>query len=419
MSDILDIFKCAVFSVSPENLVRRYVRRKGDTLIIGKKFFDLSKYENIYVIGAGKASLGMAEELEKILGDRITEGICSVPEKYRELKIIEVKEASHPLPDERSVENAESALFIARKADKKDLVLCLFSGGGSSLLALPPRGLTLKDKRKTVLLLLKSGADIGEINIIRKHISSIKGGRLAKEAQPATVISLLISDVVGDDVSSIASGPTVIDKTTYRDCIEIINRYNLELPKEALEPTPKFLLNAENFVIGNNLIALKSAKRKAEELGYNSVILSSKIEGEAREVARFLSGIAKGVLNSGNPVKIPACIISGGETTVKVKGKGEGGRNQELALAFAIYIDGIKGIEFLSASTDGIDGPTDACGAIVDDGTVEKARSKGLFPLEYLINNDSYNFHNTLGTILKIGPTHTNVGDVQIIICKL
>ncbi len=429
MSDILKIFDAAVSAVLPVGLIKKHVNVRGNTLQVMHRDFDLSGYRDIYVIGAGKASLGMAEEIEKILGKRIKTGICCVPVKYTELERIEVVEASHPIPDERSVEGAKKAISILEKTNEKDLIICLFSGGGSSLFALPAGDITPEDKEKTVSLLLTSGADIKEINTIRKHISSVKGGGLAMRAYPSTVISLFISDVVGDDISAIASGPTVPDNTTYKDCMNIIEKYNLKLPCNVLEhiragingdvgETPKSLQNVMSFMIGNNLIALESAKQRAKELGYNSILLSSILEGEASNVAKMLSMIAKEIVQSGNPVNVPACVISGGETTVRVVGGGRGGRNQELALAFAIYIDGIVRVEFLSAATDGIDGPTDACGAIVDGSTAGKARSLGLSPQEYLQDNNSYNFHKKAGTVLYKGSTYTNVGDIEIILCK-
>jgi len=429
MSDILEIFNSGLSAVLPAGLIRRRVGLKGNTLQVMDRDFNLSNYRDIYVIGAGKASLGMAEEIERILGERIKAGVCCVPVKYTELERIEVMETSHPIPDERSVKGTEKAISILRNTGKEDLIICLFSGGGSSLFALPAGDITLEDKEKTISLLLMSGADIKEINTIRKHISGVKGGRLATEAYPSTVISLLISDVVGDNISIIASGPTVSDDTTYRDCMNIIEKYNLMPPRRVLEhiragikgdiaETPKSLPNVVNFVIGNNLLALESVREKAEGLRYNSIILSSQLEGEARDVARLLSMVAKEVVQSGNPVDVPACIISGGETTIRVVGSGKGGRNQELALAFAIYVDGVEGIELLSAATDGVDGPTDACGAIVDGDVAGRARAQGLSPQEYLQDNNSYHFHKKVGTILYTGPTHTNVGDIEIILCR-
>lgn len=429
MSDIFEIFNSSVSAVLPGDLVRRWVVLNKNTLRIMDRDFDLSNYGDIYVIGAGKASLGMAEEVENILGERIKTGICCVPVKYTELERIEVVETSHPVPDERSVEGAKRAVSILHNTGEKDLVICLFSGGGSSLFVLPTGDITLEDKEKTVSLLLKSGADIREINTVRKHISGVKGGKLAGEAYPSTVITLLISDVVGDDMSVIASGPTVPDETTYADCMSIIDKYGLSPPRRVLEhikagirgdidETPRSLPNVVNFVMGNNLLALESARKRAEELGYNAIVLSSTLEGEARDVARLLCVVSTEVVHSGNPVGVPACIIAGGETTVRVEGSGKGGRNQELALAFAICVDGIDGIELLSAATDGIDGPTDACGAIVNGGTAERARALGLSPREYLRDNDSYNFHRKVHTILYTGPTHTNVGDVEIILCR-
>jgi glycerate 2-kinase len=433
--DALKIFQAAVAAVDPDNAVRSFVKLENDTLKAGGKKYDLRTYDRIIVVGAGKASAPMAKAVEAVLDDRINEGTVVV--KYGHglpLGKIEIVEAGHPVPDGNGLAGAKKIAGLLAGCTENDLVISLISGGGSALLPLPPEGISLEDKQKVTDVLLKCGADIHELNTVRKHLSISKGGGLAKAAYPATVINLMLSDVVGDDMDVIASGPFVPDGSTFRDASEIIKKYKIQgvLPdsvKERLkagsegniQDTPKqgnpaFEL-VTNIIIGSNILACTSAKKEASSLGYNSIILSSMIQGDTTEIAKAHFAIAKEILLSGNPAKPPACIISGGETTVVVKGSGLGGRNQEFVLTSSKEIDGMgKNIIVLSGGTDGTDGPTDAAGGIVDTKTVTRGKAKGLAIESYISNNDSYNYLNQTGDLLLTGPTRTNVMDVRILL---
>ncbi len=426
-----EILRAGLDAVDPEQAVRRYVRRDGKTLFVGDRSYSLDRYRRVILVGAGKGTAPMAKALEYILGDMLTGGWIIVKYGYgMPLKRTHVKEAGHPIPDEAGLRAAEELLRQLRECTKEDLVICAFSGGGSALLPAPIPPLTLDEKQACTRLLLECGATIDEINAIRKHLSRSKGGQLAKEAHPATMISLLLSDVVGDRLDVIASGPTVPDESTYGDCLGIVERYDLveRLPKAVMEhfrggiegvvqETPKkgdpVFSKVQNLIVGNNRECLLAAREKAISLGYNTLVLSSQIEGEAREVAHVLAAIAKEIHQVGIPIAPPACILAGGETTVTIHGKGKGGRNQELALACAIAIDGWEGISMFSAGTDGTDGPTDAAGAMVDGTTCGRAREAGLDPRAFLLENDSYSLFESLGDLLKTGPTRTNVMDIM------
>jgi len=429
-----DIFTAGVKAVDPERAVQKYVRRQGNQLFVGDCSYILDKYRRIFLIGAGKGTAPMAKALEDILGERLTKGLIIV--KYGHgipLEKTQILEAGHPIPDDAGLRATKELLRQAQECTKEDLILCAFSGGGSALLPAPLSPITLDQKQTTTRLLLECGATIDEINAIRKHLSRSKGGWLAKEAYPATVVSLLLSDVIGDRLDVIASGPTVPDESTYSDCIKIIDRYKLgdRLPKGvtdyfikgaagSLPETPKpgdpVFSHVQNLIVGNNRESLLAAQERALSLGYNTIVLSSQIEGEAREVAQVFGAIGKEISQANLPISPPACIIAGGETTVTIQGRGKGGRNQELALACAIAIDGWGEISLLSAGTDGTDGPTDAAGAIVNGTTCKRARQANLYPRDFLLANDSYTFFESLGDLLKTGPTRTNVMDI---ICML
>jgi len=413
------IFRAALEAVDPYRCVRSSLEGMD---LRGRTF----------VVGMGKASVQMAKAAEDILGDRIEEGL--VVTKYGhggKLRRIKVLEAGHPVPDQAGTRAAEEILKVALRAGEGDILLCLISGGGSALTPLPPEGITLEEKRRTTELLLRCGARIEELNAVRKHLSRIKGGRLAEAANPARVVSLVLSDVVGDPLEVIASGPTVPDPTTFEDCILIARKYGIweELPssvrmrfemgaKGDLPETPKpgdpAFSSCKNTIVGNNRTALEAARKEAEVRGYKALLLTSFLQGEAREVGRALASVVKEVRKSGEPVEPPACLLCGGETTVTVRGKGKGGRNQELALAMVGELAGLEGVLVLSAGTDGTDGPTDAAGAFVDGGTSKRARKLGLEPDDYLRENDSYNFFRALGDLFVTGPTGTNVMDLQI-----
>lgn len=422
------IFEAAVRAVNPYSCVVSHLDGIRETC-------ERSGFEKLYIAAFGKAAYAMCRAAEEKLGGGITEGVAIT--KYGHggsLRKIKIFEASHPIPDKSGVEASREVVDLLESADEKTLVLCLVSGGGSALLASPCEGITLEDKRKTTDLLLKSGAEINELNAVRKHISSVKGGRLAEIASPAPVISLILSDVIGDSLDVIASGPTAPDSSTFKDALQIIERYKLKdhtppsvvnlltagsigMIGETPKPDSEIFTRVKNSIIGNNKIALKAAEQKAEDLGFAAEIKSAEVAGEARDVAKEMAVFALNKKNKISPGK-PLCYISGGETTVSVKGSGMGGRNMELALAFAQAIKGVEGITLLSAGTDGTDGPTDAAGAIVDGMTVPQSEVAGLNAGTYLENNDSYNFFKRAGGLLMTGPTGTNVMDVQIMIVE-
>ena len=431
--DVQEIFKHVLSALDSESLVRNKVSIDGQTFSVDRREYDLDNYEHVYVVGGGKACAPMAKTVEDILGDRLDDGVVVV--KYGHglpLKKIKIVEASHPIPDTNGLEGTSEILRLLSNTGEKDLVICLISGGGSSLLVQPQNGITLQDIRATSNALLACGATINEINAVRKHLSIVKGGYLARASYPSTLVTLILSDVIGDTLDTIASGPTVPDGSTFDDACEVIGKYSLEnmIPEGVSdilkkgqcgegEENPKRgqreFANTQNVIIGSNKIALEAAEKKATDLGYNTIILSSMVQGESKEAAIFFSSIAKEVLRTGTPVSRPACIIAGGETTVTIKGDGKGGRNQEFALSAAIDIEDSKGIVVLSAGTDGTDGPTDATGAIVDSDTCKEARERfNLKPEEFLINNDSYNFFNKTEGHIITGPTLTNVMDIMI-----
>ena len=399
-----------------------------------EKVFDLKAFHKIVLVGTGKASSSMARAIEELFGDRMTKGVITT--KYGHLlplKQTQTIEAGHPIPDRKGYEGARKIQRLLKESGPNDLVIFLLSGGGSALLPFPADGIELKEKQEVTQLLLDSGADIKEINTVRKHISWMKGGWVAKWAYPSTVVALILSDVVGDQLDVIGSGPTVPDPSTFEEAWEILKKYgllneiapsirkHLQSGREGkVEETPKpgeaASEKVSNILIGSNILALREAKKEAESLGFNTLILSSSIEGETREASRFHTAVAKEVISSGNPIPRPACILSGGETTVIIKGKGLGGRNQEFALAGAVEISGVEKVVLLSGGTDGTDGPTDASGALADHTTVHRAKTMGLNPKAHLENNDAYPFFQKLGDLLITGPTHTNVMDVRIIL---
>lgn len=432
--DAVEIFYKALKAVQPGIAIKRHCKFDGKTLLIGHRSYHLARYKNLYVLGAGKATAPMAAAIEDMIDEKITDGIITVKfDHVADLKYINLIEAGHPIPDENGIRGASAILNLAKNVEKDDLILCLISGGGSALMPFPYDGLTLEDKQDTIKILLSCGATIHEINTIRKHISKIKGGRLAQAVYPATLVTLILSDVVGDDLDVIASGPTVPDSSSFYDCGNIFDRYNIidKIPKNILnhiesgisgdiDETPKphdpIFDRTYNLIIGNNVESLMSAKEKAENLGYNVLLLSSMIEGETRFIAQVHGAIAREIIKTGNPLPLPACILSGGETTVTITGNGLGGRNQEFALSASIDISGKKNIVMLSGGTDGTDGPTDAAGAFSDTFTLKRAEEMGLDPYRFLANNDSYHFFQKLGDLFITGPTNTNVMDLRIVL---
>jgi hydroxypyruvate reductase len=432
--DAVSIFTCALKSAHAETAVKRLCEFTVPYFQAGGNSFDLNRFKNIYVAGAGKASAHMAKAIEDLMLEHIRKGVVIV--KYGHgvpLKKINVMEAGHPIPDENGRRAAGHLVELVEQADKNDLIICLISGGGSALLPLPAGTLTLKDKQDVIQVLLACGASIDEINTLRKHMSLIKGGRLAQKAHPAAMITLIVSDVVGDRLDTIASGPTVADPTTFQDCMAVIAKYRLadRLPQRVMDhirdgcagkvpETPKpgdsVFSSIHHLIVASNADALIAAKQQAEYLGYHTVILSSMICGNTRDAALFHTAIAREIRKSSNPVAPPACLLSGGETTVTITGSGLGGRNQEFALASAIDIQKETNMVILSGGTDGTDGPTDAAGAWVDPTTVHRAVLQGMNPSAFLNNNDSYHFFKNTTGLITTGPTGTNVMDLRVVL---
>jgi glycerate 2-kinase len=415
------IFRAALRAADPRESVRSHL-------------YVPDRFEHIYVVGAGKAAGAMAQAVEGMLGQRITEGWINVKDGHGvKLRRIHQHECGHPIPDERGVRGAQEIARIAAQAGRRDLVICLISGGASALTPFPARPITLAAKQETTRLLLACGATIHEINAVRKHLSSLKGGWLAALAYPANVLSLILSDVIGDNLDVIGSGMTAPDSSTFAGAQAVIAKYELtnRIPREVRErlaagaagkipETPKAgapaFTRTQNLIVGSNSLALDAAAAAARGLGYRPMILSSTIDGETREIARMHAAVAREVRSARRPVKPPACLISGGETTVSLRGSGKGGRNQEFVLAAAIALAGNPGIAVLSGGTDGTDGPTDAAGAVAGPGTLAAAKKKGLDPQAFLQDNDAYNFFAPLGALLKTGPTNTNVMDVRLLL---
>ncbi len=425
----------ALRAADPRAAIARAVRVEDGAVVIAGHVYPLPARARILVVGAGKAGAPMAQAVEDLLGDRVTAGVVAVKTGHTApLRRIRLREAGHPLPDQAGVAAAEEILALLAGCGPDDLVVCLVSGGGSALLPLPPPGLTLADVVRTTDLLLRSGADITEMNTVRKHLSRIAGGQLARAAAPARLVTLVISDIVGSPLDAIASGPTVPDPTTYADALAVLATYSLtdEIPPAvlatlrrgetgALPETPKpgdpLFARARAVIVVDNGAAARAACAAAADLGFHALLLSTFIEGEAREVGRVLAGIAREIAATGHPAPRPACIVAGGETTVTVTGSGRGGRNQEVALGAARTLDGLSDVLVVSFATDGTDGPTDAAGGVADGTTLARARAKGLDPVRHLARNDAYPFLDPLGDLIRTGPTKTNVGDVMLILC--
>ena len=430
----LSIFQASLKGADPTICVKRFLKIKNGYLLAGNFRKKLNRINRIFVVGAGKASALMSQATEEILKDRIDEGLVVTKEGSGiPLKRIRLQFGGHPFPDENGFKGTQKIVELLSNAEENDLIIFLLSGGGSALLTSPLKGITLDDKKKMTQLLFECGTNIHEINTIRKHISSVKGGRLTQIAYPAQTISLILSDVIGDNIESIASGPTAPDPTTFQDCFDILNKYKLldKLPKnielflkankgkqenETLKPNNEIFNKVENLIVGSNMLALKEAEDKAKELGFNTLVLSSTISGNTTKAAKEHAFLAKEIKHGHKEPLPPACVISGGETTVEIKGNGKGGRNQEFVLVSAMEIEGLKDVVISSMNTDGIDGPTDACGAICDGNTTLCAKKINLDPQDFLDRNDSYHFFEKLGDLIKTGPTNTNVMDIHIIL---
>ncbi len=431
-----EIFWAGLAAVDPAAAVRRVLQREGDFLHIAGEIYDLRDYNRVLVIGAGKAAVPMAQAIETHLGGIVANGaIVTNAEGETKLQRIKIFEAGHPIPDERGELAAQHILQLAQSATESDLVICLISGGGSALLPLPSESLNLKEEQQVTDLLLAHGVTIHEVNTVRKHLSRIKGGQLARAAYPAAMMTLILSDVIGDPVDIIASGPTVPDPSTFADAERILVLYGIwqKLPLAVqkhlkngcmgrISDTPKprdpIFVRNQYSLVGCNTDALAACERYALRLGYHTMVLTNRVQGEARDLGRFYAAILHNVVSSEQPLHTPACILAGGESTVTVRNRGgKGGRNQEMALSVALDIDGLQDCVFLSAGTDGIDGPTDAAGAFADGNSIARARALGLrFVSSYLRDNDSYTFFQQLGDLFITGATGTNVMDLQIML---
>jgi hydroxypyruvate reductase len=436
---ILAVQRAALAAVDPGAAVRRYVQLCGNVLTVGGRDYDLERVERVWIVGGGKAAPAMVAALREILGAHLSGGLAVTKVGHIDPDLdtgpVEIVEARHPLPDEAGVQGTRRMAELLASVTKHDLVLAAISGGGSALLTLPSAGLRLADLQATTGLLLRAGATIVEMNAVRKHLSQIKGGGLVRLAGGATIASrpavagLILSDVVGDPLDVIASGPTVPDPTTFADAVSVLERYELadQVPRDVrrhleaglrgeVPDTPKagdgLFRRVHNVIVGSNRLAAEAAVREAQARGLEALLLSTYVEGEAREVARVAAALAKELVIHDRPVPRPACLVWGGETTVTVKGRGRGGRNQELALAAALAMEGLPNVVLVGLGTDGTDGPTDAAGAVATGETVARARKRGLDPHAHLADNDAYPFFDALGDLVRTGPTGTNVNDL-------
>lgn len=434
---ILPVLEAALHAVDPGPAVRAALRRTGDRLAVGEAVYDLDQFQRVLLLGFGKAAVAMGLAAAEVLGDRLTAGLLLTKHGHAAgadalPASIAVLEAGHPVPDAAGVQAAQRIAALAEGATARDLVLCLISGGGSALLTLPGAGLTLADLQAATAALLRCGASINEINALRKHLEQLKGGQLARLASPAALASLVLSDVVGSPLDVIASGPTVPDRSTWAEAWQIVRRYGLEpaLPAAVIQrlraglagllpdtPTAGDPLfdRCQTVVVADNGRAAQAAAAQAEALGFNAALLSTFVEGEAREVARVAVALGREAAAHGRPLAAPACLLLGGETTVTLAGQGRGGRNQELALAAALALARVpegQRIVIAALATDGSDGPTDSAGGLADAGTVTRGLAAGLDAAAHLANNDAYPFLLASGDLLRTGPTQTNVNDL-------
>ena len=426
-----EIWQAALDAARPEVCIPKAIRVTDKGFAVGDKNFAVDG--RLVVIGAGKAGAGMAQVVERLFNHRISSGLVITKYGHRlPTDHIQVFEAGHPVPDRSGELAVEGMREILRNLNADDVVLCLFSGGGSSLLPSPAEGITLGEKQQVTSNLLRAGAPIRELNAVRKHLSSIKGGQLLRWAAPARVVSLIMSDVIGDPLDFIASGPTAPDTTTFADALGIVGKYDIPVPaaienrlergaRGEIPETPKqgdpLFERVSNHIIANNRLLLESASARAEQLGFKTMVLSSEIEGEARDVGRFFASIAREIGSSGQPIAPPACVLAAGETTVTVRGSGRGGRNQEMALAWALKMQSwTKPVCFASVATDGTDGPTTAAGGIVDPFTCSRAIEMNLEPIKFLRDNDSFTFLQSVRDLITTGPTQTNLMDLQILL---
>jgi glycerate-2-kinase len=428
----LGSLEAALVASQPRNLMRRKVKVEANGLVIAGKRVNLAKFKKVVVIGGGKATAAMAETIDRLLDGRVSDGLVNVPQWVTEKRARRIlfHTATHPLPSEKGVEGVKEMLELVGRPSEDTLVICLLSGGGSALMPLPREGVSLSDKVKVTELLLKAGAMIRELNVVRKHLSGIKGGWLARKVHPCTSIAIVISDVVGDALDTIASGPLYPDQSTFQDALAVLKKHGLvdgvptnvmnilrrgdsgKLPETPKEGDDCFK-RVHHFVIGSNVDACEAAVGRLESLHRRPLYLTSNLEGEARSVGAIFASIARDVFGD-NSRRSFRSLVAGGETTVTVRGSGKGGRNQEAALGASLMLDGMKGTAIAFIGTDGLDGPTEAAGAIADGSTIRRARRKGLEANDYLARNDSYSFFRELGDLVITGPTGTNVNDVWV-----
>jgi glycerate 2-kinase len=420
--DLQEIFEAGLAAADPQRAVQRALKLEDGAILAGEKRFEPRR---VFVLAAGKAAGAMAQAAEELLGEKVSGGLVVTKDGHDPgPEGFETVFASHPEPDERGVEAARRVQELAGSLGEEDLLLALISGGASALLADPAPPIELADLKMLTGDLLRSGADIGEINTVRKHVSVLKGGGLVRLAHPAPTIALLLSDVVGDEPSSIASGLTAPDPTTLDDTRRVLERYGIQPPDsvvdhlQSAEETPAsddpIFENVVNRICGGGRHAAEAAAKKAEELGYTPLLLTTTLTGDALGAASMYAAIIREVLASGNPIAPPCAIVSGGEATVTVRGSGTGGPNQEFVLALAAELDGVEGWTVFSADTDGNDGSTDAAGGIADGKTVQRIRDTGMDPEEALADNDSYAALEAGGALLVTGPTGTNVNELRV-----
>jgi hydroxypyruvate reductase len=450
-SAVARIMAAALDAVDPAAAIHRYLRRDGSLLHAGERTYDLRHYQRVFVVGAGKAGTPMARAAAEIVGDQLAGGVVLV-KGYEETRRLGDKEqedtattppvswspnllilaAGHPIPDERGVAGARRIARLLEQMTERDLVIALISGGGSALLTLPAEGIGLAELQALTNILLRCGANINEINTLRKHLDQAKGGGLARLAQPASVLTLVLSDVVGSPLDVIGSGPTVPDTSSFGDAYAVLERYDVVSDTPApivdrlrrgmagqLAETPKpgdqQFARVQNLIVGSNPQAAAAALGAARAAGFNTLLLTTFLQAEAREAGRVLAAVARELADSGQPLARPACLIAGGETTVTLRGAGRGGRNQELALAAVADLAGLPDVALVALATDGGDGPTDAAGAVATGATLARATGQGLDLAAHLARNDAYPFFEALGDLLKPGPTETNVNDLAFV----
>ena len=430
------IMNAALKAVDPRSAVQNSMKRMDDIIEVNSNTYDLKSINRVLLVGAGKAGQPMVSAVQKILGTRLADGYVIVKEGYAN-KVdaadpVEIIEAGHPVPDSRGVTGAEKIIHLLENTKPDDLVICLISGGGSALMVSPVKGVTLQDLQSLTGVLLESGATINEINILRKHLDRVKGGQIARYASPAKLICLILSDVVGDPLDVIASGPTVPDPSTFKDALSILERYQIsdQIPlsiidhlnqgrdgivSETPKPGEQTFSRVNNFIVGSNNTATDAALLQAQLEGFNCSVLSNYIQGEASQVGKVFAAILHQMADANQPLPRPACLIVGGETTVTMQGDGFGGRNQEIALSAVRDLASLNDVALITLATDGGDGLSEAAGAVVTGETYQRAKLQNMDPHTFLANNNAYNFFKPLDDLLITGPTQTNVNDLAFL----